>query len=152
MAERNDETMVRTLILGVLFIAMVASVAGAWTVAYARGKDDGRSEALAARDSFIQERPGGAGGNMKVVGPGDKTGGAPKAVQGITRTVERVDGQTITVKTESGSVPVTLQEQTQVNRQVSATADSLKAGDTVQVLGQKRDGDAIAADVITIME
>ena len=142
--------MIRMIVFGVLLLVMVAAVGGAWQVAYGRGKDDGRAEAAASRDAFMAGRPGGA--ITKVGGPpgSAKDGPSEVVVQPVDGTIEKVEGQTVTVKTSAGSVKVTLRDETEVRRQVKADAASLKPGDKVLVLGQKQGNDEVTADAIDI--
>ena len=141
--------MIRMIMFGVLLLMMVAAVGGAWQVAYGRGKDDGRAELAASRDAFIAGRPGGA---VVKIGPsaGTKDGPSEVPVQPVDGTIEKVEGQTVTVKTSAGSVKVNLRGETEVRRQVKADAASLKPGDKVLVLGQKQGNDEVTADAIDI--
>src|SRR5205809_697234 len=68
--------------------------------------------AAAGGDGTVAAKPGGRGGPT-------------------TGTVDRVDGSTLTVRTQSGTVDVPLNEQTTLMRQTSVAPTDLKVGDNV---------------------
>ena len=152
----------RRLIQAALAALVIALLIGAWQTAYARGREDGRSEVSAIRTEFIQARqapagaaagPGGgavgaggvgAGGAGFVTkggqgGQGGQAGGGQRPV--VNGTVEKNDGGVLTVTTSEGSVTVTAGERTQVRRQVNGSVADIQPGDRIVVSGDKR-GDA----------
>ena len=69
------------VIRGATALVVIGLVIGAWQVAYARGKDEGRAEGTAIRTEFIQARqPGGAG--TEAAGAATKN---PKAFRRVNR-------------------------------------------------------------------
>jgi hypothetical protein len=127
----------RRLLILALGLALAGALAGgAWQIAYAQGQAAGRAAVATARADFIQSRPGGAGPGGA---GGAATGGRPAAGgQAPTAgTIQKVDGSTLTVATDSGSVTVTLGDQTRIVRQAAASAADLKAGDRVVVTGPR---------------
>ena len=107
------------LIRGAVVVVALGLVAGAWQVAYARGKDEGRAEATSIRNEFLQARaggpaatggPAGGPGGAQSGGPGGQGGNRPGPGQGVNGTIEKVEGNVVTVATSDGSVKVTLGE------------------------------------------
>jgi uncharacterized protein DUF5666 len=153
--------MTRRLVIGLAGVALVVALAvGAWGVAYAQGQTAGRAEVAAARADFLQGRPGGnpgaGGGAGGAAGPGAAAGGPGGGPGGragqapVAGTIDKVNGTTLTVATETGSVTVTLGEQTRIVRQAAASAADLKAGDRVVVIGARAADGTVAAASIQI--
>jgi hypothetical protein len=153
--------MKRLAIQGGLVVVVLGLLFGAWQVAYARGKDDGRTEATAIRTEFTQARPpaaggaggaaAGAGGPGGAVAKGDGAAGPGGAGRGgLSGTVEKVDGKTVTVAGSDGAVNVTVGDRTRINRQVTATVADLKPGDRVVVIGEKTSDTEYTASAIQV--
>lgn len=86
-------------------------------------------------------RMGGPGGGQ--AGPG----GGPKNL--TIGTITKVDGNTVTIKTTSGStVKATIGSDTNVNVTKTGSVKDLAKGDEIVVNGQ-RDGDTIAAEFVS---
>ena len=106
----------------------------------------GQGQAAAGGAQGGQAGPGGAGGT----GGGGFAGGAG----GRAGVVERVEGQTLTLRAANNQpVRVTLTDQTQVLKTVEGTAGDLTAGATVTVQPQGQPGadGAISASAITVL-
>jgi hypothetical protein len=136
-ARERRPTVKRRLLIMTLGVALAGALAfGGWQLAYAQGQAAGRAAVANARADFIQSRPGGAGasgaGGAAAIGKPGAGGQAPTA-----GTIEKIDGSTLTVATESGSITVTLGEQTRIVRQAAASVTDLKAGDRVVVTGPR---------------
>jgi hypothetical protein len=126
----------RLLFLGLGVVMAGALAVGGWQLAYAQGQAAGRAAVATARADFIQSRPGGAvAGGAGGAAPASKPAAVGQAP--TTGTIEKVDGSTLTVATEAGSVTVTLGEQTRIIRQATASAADLKTGDRVVVTGPR---------------
>lgn len=134
------------IIRAALAALVVALLLGAWQVAYARGRDDGRTEAAAIRAEFTQARQGAPSAGGAAVKGGGGAGQRP-AVAG---TVEKVENGLLTVATEAGAVTVSTGERTQVRRQVSGSVADIKPGDRVVVTGEKRGETEYAAAAIQV--
>jgi len=96
------------------------------------------------------DRPGGTFTRMD--GPGGGKGG-PGGVGGPVNltigTITKVDGNTVTIKTTSGStVKATIGSDTNVNVTKTGNVKDLSKGDEIVVNGQ-RDGDTIAAEFVS---
>jgi hypothetical protein len=88
-------------------------------------------------------RMGGPGGAK----PGGGPGGGP--VNLTIGTITKVDGDTVTIKTTSGStVKATIGSDTNVNITKTGSIKDLAKGDEIVVNGQ-RDGDTIAAEFVS---
>ena len=64
--------------------------------------------------------------------------------------IEKIEGNTVTLRTQAGSTAVTLAGDTEVRQTAAAQAADLKAGQTITVAGQPADNGAIQARTITI--
>jgi hypothetical protein len=152
------------VIRGAAALVVIGLVIGAWQVAYARGKDEGRVEGAAIRTEFILARqpgaagteaagaatkPGGGGtggggtGATKTGGGGGDAGGSvakPGAGgrPGVNGTIEKVEADAVTVTTTEGSVRVTVSDQTRIGKQVQVPVADLKAGERVVASGSAR--------------
>lgn len=139
--------MKRWFLIALIGVAVAGALAaGAWQVAYARGRDDGRTEVTALRNEFVQARGGGAAGRAGA-GPGGAAGGNR---QGVNGTIEKVDGNVVTVATADGSVSVTLSDTTRIGKEVAATPADLKAGDRILVVGERTSDTDVTATTIQI--
>lgn len=143
------------IIRAALAALVVALLLGAWQVAYARGRDDGRTEAAAIRAEFTQARQGapsagGVGSGTGAGGAAVKGGGGAGQRPAVAGTVEKVENGLLTVATEAGAVTVSTGERTQVRRQVSGSVADIKPGDRVVVTGEKRGETEYAAAAIQV--
>lgn len=120
-------------IRAVLAALVIALLLGAWPVAYARGRDDGRAEAAAIRAEFTRARQG----EPSAGGAAVKGGGGARQRPAVAGTVEKIENGRLTVATEAGAVTVSTGERTQVRRQVSGSVADIKPGDRVVVTGEK---------------
>lgn len=92
---------------------------------------------------------GGAGGAGAQAQGGAAGGGQGRA--GTAGVVEKIDGNNLTLRTQTGSVTVTLASDTEIRQTVAAQATDLKPGQTVTVLGTPgADGNIQQARSITI--
>ena len=92
-------------------------------------------------------RMGGPGGGNQGGPGGGKQGGGP--VNLTIGTITKVDGDTVTIKTTSGStVKATIGSDTNLNVTKTGSIKDLAKGDEIVVNGQ-RDGDTIAAEFVS---
>jgi hypothetical protein len=130
----------------VVFVAVVGLTTGG---AFAGGVLYGRESAPESEAPQTTTAATGTGGGTRIVGPGGagQAGGAAPT----TGVVEKVEGQTMTVKTQDGaSVAVTLQPDTQVTQVAPAATTDLQPGVPVSVSGQPGSDGTIAARSVQI--
>jgi hypothetical protein len=68
----------------------------------------------------------------------------------VNGTIEKVEGNVVTVATADGSVKVTLGERTRIGKQAAATPADLKEGDRVLVMGERKGDKEYAASVVQV--
>ena len=138
----------------VLLVVVVVVVVGVWQTAYARGLEAGKAEVSGLRSEFVQARQGALpAGAASSGGPVIKTGGAAQGQRpGVTGTIERVDGETLTIATSDATVKVTLSDQTRIGKQTRIDPSDLKAGDRVLVAGEQRSETDYSATSIQVQE
>jgi hypothetical protein len=102
----------------------------------------------AAKSQFLADRGGGT--------PGVNSSGTPEAgggnrAPGLAATVEKVDGNKITVKSMADGTEgvVQLGDGAKINKTETAQASDIKTGDTVTAIGTKN-GDTITAETVSI--
>lgn len=76
---------------------------------------------------------GGASASASPTPVSGAQGGAGGRIAGV---VEQVDGDTITLRTQGGSVSVTLQQDTSLRQLKDGSRSDLRAGATVTIVGQ----------------
>jgi hypothetical protein len=152
------------LMRAVAVVVIIGLVAGAWQIAYARGRDDGRTEGAAIRNEFVQARQGGSavsggppGGSGATGGPAAaEPAGSPVAKpggggrQGVNGTIEKVENGVLTVATSEGSVQVMLNERTRISKQVAVAPAELKPGERIAVFGERRSDREYTASAIQV--
>jgi hypothetical protein len=100
----------------------------------------GQESRAAAAQSFFAQRGGGQGGQGLGSGRG----------QGISGTVESIDGSTLSLKLNDGStVKVSLAADGVVRHQVEGTIADVKVGERVVAIGAQS-GDSFAATAIQV--
>ncbi len=92
---------------------------------------------------------GGTGGST-VTGGGSGSGGGAQIRGGTQGVVEKVEGNSITLRTAQGTQTVTLAPDTEVRQTVTAQAADLKSGVTITVTGSTGADGAVQARTITI--
>src|SRR5262245_13011759 len=121
--------------------ALVGACAGAGTASVMSQRDATPSAAVAvAGGAGAALGNGGAPGNG--AGAADVAAAKPGGRGNATTagTVDKVDGTTLTVRTQTGTVDVPLDEQTTLMRQVSVAPTDLKVGDNIFGRGEDVDG------------
>lgn len=128
-----------------LALAIVGlALGGAFGLGVARGRDSGSTAPVAAA-AQTGARNGGA---AAAAATGTAAGGAAARGNAITGTVESVNGASVVVRTSSGAVTVTTNDQTAVRRLESATLQDVQPGNEVAVVGrQAADGATSAASI-----
>ena len=70
---------------------------------------------------------------------------------GLTGTIQQLDGGALTVTSPQGEAQVTVAGSTTIHQVVPATGEDLSAGETVRVIGQRGDDGTIEAQFIIII-
>lgn len=101
----------------------------------------------AAKSAFLAERGGTPGVNSS----GTPEAGGGNRAPGLAATVEKVDGNKITVKSMADGTEgvVQLGDGAKINKTETAQASDIKTGDTVTAIGTKN-GDTITAETVSI--
>ena len=144
--------MKRFVILIIAAVLVGGAIGGAFIGGVAIGKDQGKEEAT----QDLQSRVGQFAGrfNQDTTGSTDQSSGfTPPAGTGtfIGRggtigTIEKIEGDTITVKTMNGSsIKVVTSSSTTFQKMVSGTLSDLRTGDTVTVSGETNDDGTVQA-------
>ncbi|WP_020662929.1 DUF5666 domain-containing protein [Amycolatopsis benzoatilytica] len=130
-----------TLILAGVLVLALAFAGGAWTHA-AFGPSSSGTGSSAARTAGT----GAGAGNGQQGGFGGRTAGGGRGTIG---TVEKVDGNTVTLKTLQGSeVTVSTSDSTTVGVTQPGKLSDLKPGQTVTVQGRTGSDGSVAAQAI----
>ncbi|MBI4301211.1 MAG: hypothetical protein HY664_01215 [Chloroflexi bacterium] len=148
-------------VLLVLVLVFGLGVGGAFAGGVTVGKNQEKSSTPVAGQSrqFFQGTPvPGQGGRFfqgtpvpGQQGDGQDMGGLFGAMgRGATGTVEKVEGDTITLTTPQGSVVVNLGGDTAIQKMVTGSRNDIKKGDRILVSGEKND-DTINATAISIL-
>ncbi|HEY3109008.1 MAG TPA: hypothetical protein VGL23_09660 [Chloroflexota bacterium] len=112
--------------------AVVGAGAGAGAAGIVAQRGATPSPVAVAAAGGAGAAPGAAAG--AAARPGGRGNGATAG------TVDKVDGTTLTVRTQSGTIDVPLNEQTSLMRQTTVAASDLKVGDNVFGRGEDVDG------------
>lgn len=125
----------------ILVIVVGASVGGAYGAGIAMGKGQ------APAPTPAQSAPGAV--DTSAAGSNSRGGFSG---QGLTGTVEKVEGNILTISTQSGgSTQVTLADDTTIRKTADAGKEELKQGVRVVVVGQQGSGGSVTASSIQIV-
>ncbi|MDP2728369.1 MAG: DUF5666 domain-containing protein [Dehalococcoidia bacterium] len=135
--------------LGILILVIV--VGAGVGVAYGAGVVMGKGSAPAATQAQSTSEAAGASGTPGAfMAGGNARGGAGGG--GTFGTVQAVNGNTLTVSTQSGgAVQVTLTDSTSIRKTADGTKDDLKQGVEIMVTGQQGTGGNVTATSIQIV-
>ena len=88
------------------------------------------------------------------LGPGGFTGAdgaGPQSAQGLTGTIESVEGDLVSITTAQGTVQARIGDDTTIQRLVTVDAAGLESGLQVTVAGQRAPDGALEADTIFVI-
>jgi len=129
--------------LGALaLVLIIASGAGG----YFYGIQVGQARANQVRARFFQERgTGGQGGQFPAQTPQPGRGGGAGPGGGIMGTIEAIEGSTLVVKTQQGTVRVLTSETTFIEKYKSVNLEELETGEQVMVSGSQDESGHVTA-------
>ena len=137
--------MKKTVIIIVTLLVVVAAVAGSFWV----GMSFGQARANQGRGQF--RGPGGQGPGL--VGPPQPgQGGAGRLGGGIMGTIEAIEGNTLVVTTQEGTIRVQTTDTTLIEKYTAVTIGDLKAGEGVMVSGTRQDDGSYTARSIRVLQ
>ena len=144
--------------VGLLVAVLVlgGSLGGAFAGGIAVGKSQGETQAQTTLltqagsqpssqqqlDQFRQQRPGQLGQDAGGLGFADRGG--------LTGTIEKIEGSTLTVNTAQGPLQATIGASTAIQRFAEGTLEDLLAGVQVTVTGQRGEDGTVEATSILI--
>lgn len=130
------------VVLGVLALVIVAAGGG-----FFYGKSVGASQASLARQQFARGRLNGQGSQTPAANrtpqPGSQNGA--RQGNGTMGTVESIEGDTVVISTQQGSVRVKTTDTTLIQKFTSVGVKDLATGEQVMVAGSKNDDGSITA-------
>jgi hypothetical protein len=134
--------------LAILSLGLLLSACGDPAGASTGSTNAGTSGTSDAKSAFLADRGGGTPG---VNSSGTPLPGGGNRAPGEVGAVEKVDGNKITIKRmqDGTEVVVQLADSAKINKQATAQASDIKAGDTVTAIGTKN-GDTITAETVNI--
>jgi len=142
---KGRKDMNKTVIIIVAFLVLVAVVAGSFWA----GMSFGQARANQARQQF--RGPGGQGpGLFGTPQPGQ--GGAGRFGGGVMGTIEAVEGNTLIITTQEGSVRVQTTDTTLIEKYTAVTIGDLKAGEGVMVSGTRQEDGSYTARSIRVLQ
>jgi uncharacterized protein Veg len=137
--------MKKTVIIIVALLVLVAVVAGSFWA----GMSFGQARANQGRQQF--RGPGGQGpGLFGTPQPGQ--GGAERWGGGIMGTIEAVEGNTLVVTTQEGTIRVQTTDTTLIEKYTTVTIGDLEAGEGVMVSGTRQDDGSYTARSIRVLQ
>ncbi len=137
------------VILVLLIVVVGGAIAGAFVGGQAVGKSQAKEEATQALRSRFGQFPS----VQQRIDSGNLTspGGTVFVRGGAFGTVERVEGNKLTVKALDGStIEVVINEQTSIQKMARGNLSDIVAGSSVTVTGDKKDDGSIVAATIFI--
>ncbi|MEP7359714.1 MAG: hypothetical protein ABI847_20855 [Anaerolineales bacterium] len=151
------------IVVGSIVFALVLA-GGGFFAGVTVGKAQGQAAAQDAQTNFFRQRgfdpnaiPGGAaGGGIPGGFPGGTAGGAGAgagaARRGVTGTIQKVDGNTLTVTSaQNETVTVQIADTTPIQKTITGGKADLTVGATVLVVGE-RSGSNITATAIQLTD
>jgi uncharacterized protein Veg len=137
--------MKKTVIIIVALLVLVAVVAGSFWA----GMSFGQARANQGRQQF--RGPGGQGpGLFGTPQPGQ--GGAERWGGGIMGTIEAVEGNTLVVTSQEGTIRVQTTDTTLIEKYTTVTIGDLEAGEGVMVSGTRQDDGSYTARSIRVLQ
>jgi uncharacterized protein Veg len=138
--------MKKTVIIIVALLVLVAVVAGSFWA----GMSFGQARANQARGERFRG-PGGQGpGLLGTPQPGQ--GGAERWGGGIMGTIEAVEGNTLVVTSQEGTIRVQTTDTTLIEKYTTVTIGDLEAGEGVMVSGTRQDDGSYTARSIRVLQ
>ena len=123
--------------IAVAAVVVIVVAAAAGFGGYSIGVSAGRSQALSARERFLQARG--------VYGQGQGGASADNFAAGQ---VKSVNGDTIELSTAQSVLTVKLSPNTQIQKQATGSVSDLQAGERITVQGKKQaDGSFLASSI-----
>ena len=137
--------MKKTVIIIVALLVLVAVVAGSFWA----GMSFGQARANQARERF--RGPGGQAPSLfGTPQPGQR--GAERFAGGIMGTIEAVEGDTLIVTTQEGTIRVQTTDTTMIEKYSTVTIGDLEAGEGVMVSGTRHDDGSYTARSIRVLQ
>jgi len=138
--------MKKTVIIIVALLVLVAVAAGSFWA----GMSFGQARADQARGERFRG-PGGQGpGLFGTPQPGQ--GGAERFGGGVMGTIEAVEGDTLVVTTQEGTIRVQTTDTTLIEKYTTVTVGDLEAGEGVMVSGTRQDDGSYTARSIRVLQ
>jgi len=133
------------VILVVLIVVVGGAIAGAFLGGQAIGKSQGNQAFQSRFGQFPSGEQRAYSGNF--TSPGGTGGFIARG--GTFGTVEKVEGNILTVKAPDGStVQVVISDQTTIQKMAQGDLSDITAGSSVSVTGERKDDGSIAATTI----
>jgi hypothetical protein len=126
--------------LGIAVLVVAAAVGG-----FFYGNSVGQARANQARQQLAQQRFGGQGGQFPDQTPQPGRGGGAGPGGGIMGTIEAIEGDTLVVKTQQGTVRVRTSETTFIEKYKAVGLEELETGEQVMVVGSQDESGNITA-------
>src|SRR3990172_8451743 len=141
------------LSLLILVIVVGASVGGAYGAGVLAGKGTATTPAQAQNPAAAARTPDSASTSDPAAAAAiGRAGAAATAGRGGIGTVEKIEGNTLTIATATGgTTQVTLGEDTPIQKAAEASREELKPGVRVMVTGQQGSGGGMIASSIQIV-
>ncbi len=137
--------MKKIVIIIVVLLVLIAVVAGSFWA----GMSFGQAQTDQARQQF--RGPGGQGpGLFGAPQPGQ--GGPGRFGGGVMGTIEAVEGNTLVISTQEGTIRVQTTDTTLIEKYTTVTVGDLKAGEGVMVSGTKQDDGSYTARSIRVLQ
>jgi Domain of unknown function (DUF5666) len=134
------------IVVGLIVIGALAGFGG-----YTAGVNAGKSQALAARDTFLAQRGIGSG---QVGGAfnGQGTGGGRQfnPENFAAGQVKQIDGNTIQLSTAQSVVTVKVSDKTQIQKMASGSLSDVQTGERITVQGTRGTNGVMTAQSIQI--
>jgi len=143
--------MKKQVVIGLIAVLVLAAVGGG---AFWAGTKAGQKQALQNPASFFQQRARGQDGQFPMeegTPPAGQRFGQSQAGGGLTGTIEKVEGDTVILTTDEGSVTVKTSDTTLIEKTMSVGTKDLAIGDRVMVSGSKNDDGSYTARSIQTM-
>lgn len=132
----------RIVVVLVVVVLLVAAAGGGFLY----GKSVGASQASQARQQFARARFGQDGQAPAMEWtpqPGSQAGA--RAAGGTMGTIESIEGDTVVIETQQGTVRVRTTDTTLIQKLTSVSVKELVAGEQVVVSGSRNDDGSITA-------
>jgi uncharacterized protein Veg len=137
--------MKKTVISIVAVLVIIAVIAGSFWA----GMSFGQARANQARQQF--RGPGGqAPGLFGTPQPGQR--GAERFAGGVMGTIEAVEGDTLVVTTQEGTIRVQTTDTTLIEKYTTVAISDLEAGEGVMVSGTRQDDGSYTARSIRVLQ